>query len=1651
MLASIDRLFSIEAQRHFLDGPFMLYAVERFRNQWKDMPMASWLFPFCGSPRVEVIEWRYLIVRYLDWLVAVQKQKQARESDVLWNLSTYLSAQVRQQDGLGLNIKDFMLHVGSFNPGLLAQWSIMPGNQELANPQRQELPAAATSPATELLPNSIMRALPQQQPSVLPATQPVAAMPTAATGGTLDVLPSHDLSGPSVSRLMKQVRERQGRLGLQVKGSTMPAPALPTAASLQIGPGDGQPISAPQKGRQTVTQTELPSSTQPKLPLSTQSGAVHSSPMNQITHNDPARSQTHFKPGPGTEPPQARQQDPQQHSEAAADTAMHPVSSPRASPLSPVHPLSSPRGSPLSPGHPLSSPRGSALSADSARRQWLLTDSFRQRQATCKEALKAAQQDILRWLRTQRVAKFLPARGKFGCESCTSDAWEKSLAKYQEEYIDSPKTDHYLGVVANLRQVILLTECEDSMQTDSCSSALQHLQCGLQQFGAEGLDGPLEQPGHFDERLLMQEFYTALQAAAAVGGPSPAEGVPPLSAGRGVPVDPWGHVPLVLHRAKGKVSVALFSELTDAERGAAQTVQQLLQSSSNIYVNPAYESWCTRKAQEAMQAAGLLQNHKQGKHQAWLLRLLENRSAHAPLSGSDASLAGKKQDLNDVQAHAHSSDSAAPNSAQQADSEPEHDSDDQYAACTAGNINRMLLCKRHLRGLYALEHELEARRKSLGQLKFNSVVLGSYILAQSHPRDDGNKGTKPAEDCLHRIRAVHSCPVNSLVFETMHGESVPLCCLSDSAGCSEAQVLLEQGRLLKSSGQARLTRQEVAHADAAWRVSLCEQYFVIWDELQQPDLTPEQMGSIRDRLELKARETQSRPPQSVFDAIDTDYKTQEQSSRERLASLGIQVSRIPDSDSHPHIPLAEAPANPMSVPGPIDQSKQQNLDAAGGAPGPDLAVKPACTSASDATAEATRPAPAEQDEADLGCMVPTAGSEVMERIMLWQITNLHHWGCATYLNGASLFHRLTEHCIALSTAGETVITNVTIETIGWWGYVEFGSDAIRAQTDAASLLVDGYTIQLSVPTVPAPAYAAAAQACPASTVEESKRPQYIYASDAQTHAAAVAIAGPVQGQYPAYSYPAYGYDPSYGYSGYPVQWQPGQPGQDPVSQQYLYSHQAQYQALYAAPAQFPISLQTEASEQPAPGVGLEPSSEPTAELVRQVVPIAQPVAEPEELHAPEINAQQVAAAIGIAGPSVNIVVASPKLPRATPLKRKFIDSFRSDAPTKPVPLPKTTAALVAPPARHPSKLPAKFTISLADTADANQSDLPDGGSVSARVYSPQSEAATQLPQAVLGSIKGQTVAQAEGSVKGSMESDPPSSYPPPTLGLAAKRDTGPTAKHGAPAPLHDSAAGQPGPSDPRLARKRQREDSRSDMSPDRDEQNPTGNIVESGFPAAPPPYRPWGHPWGSTPPSGLWGKRYGEDSRVKGMFNVKARTWSAKRMGRLASESGVRAQFAEAMLPHQLIMTKLGIAFSPSADKWQQGLRDYWAGSLIVLTAHQDPSELEASLVSQLELARLSSMLRQSKQPLMTALSLSSTSSHDSDTQSDVPCDVSGAGAQLWLIAPNNVTRKIVCDYLTEGAKRVVEELLNMDNMSEMQKGRDRCNHILGLVFFRKG
>ncbi len=297
------------------------------------------------------------------------------------------------------------------------------------------------------------------------------------------------------------------------------------------------------------------------------------------------------------------------------------------------------------------------------------------------------------------------------------------------------------------------------------------------------------------------------------------------------------------------------------------------------------------------------------------------------------------------------------------------------------------------------------------------------------------------------------------------------------------------------------------------------------------------------------------------------------------------------------------------------------------------------------------------------------------------------------------------------------------------------------------------------------------------------------------------------------------------------------------------------------------------------------------------------------------------------------------------------------------------AELVEPSSTWPTKLPAKFRFSLTDTAAAYQSDLPDSASVSARVYSPQAEAATQLPQAVLGSTKGKTVAQTEGSVKGSVEvegeqlagapplpedegpavplpplppaasaaaeqaaasavpqaaaaqappltpaaaeqaasaaptaaeqgapaafpsypsaaqarqTDRPSSQLPPTLGLAAKRDIGPTAKPTALAPVPVSAAQQPGPSDPRLARKRQREESRNDslqqtsMPRKTVPSLPSGGLpsrllpqlprqllgaTEPGQPAARslsssqqsqrgPDRNPWGKPWGNPPPSG---------------------------------------------------------------------------------------------------------------------------------------------------------------------------------------------------------
>ncbi len=99
-----------------------------------------------------------------------------------------------------------------------------------------------------------------------------------------------------------------------------------------------------------------------------------------------------------------------------------------------------------------------------------------------------------------------------------------------------------------------------------------------------------------------------------------------------------------------------------------------------------------------------------------------------------------------------------------------------------------------------------------------------------------------------------------------------------------------------------------------------------------------------------------------------------QSSRERLASLGTQISPIPDHDDHPQVALAQAPAGPVSVPRPTNQSKQQSLGeakpqaAAGGEVMPQVMpqIMPQATAAGE-----FRPQAAAADEA-----MPQAASQM---------------------------------------------------------------------------------------------------------------------------------------------------------------------------------------------------------------------------------------------------------------------------------------------------------------------------------------------------------------------------------------------------------------------------------------------------------------------------------------------------------------------------------------------------------------------------------------------------------------------------------------------------------------------------------------------------
>lgn len=90
------------------------------------------------------------------------------------------------------------------------------------------------------------------------------------------------------------------------------------------------------------------------------------------------------------------------------------------------------------------------------------------------------------------------------------------------------------------------------------------------------------------------------------------------------------------------------------------------------------------------------------------------------------------------------------------------------------------------------------------------VLKGATLLVLMLQHDESVQTSDTYHTCsqLYDVWCSNKIPLLVLL---QHGESVPLRCLSDSAACSEAQLLLEQGRILKSSGQARLTRQEVSN------------------------------------------------------------------------------------------------------------------------------------------------------------------------------------------------------------------------------------------------------------------------------------------------------------------------------------------------------------------------------------------------------------------------------------------------------------------------------------------------------------------------------------------------------------------------------------------------------------------------------------------------------------------------------------------------------------------------------------------------------------------------------------------------------------------------------------------------------------------------
>lgn len=107
---------------------------------------------------------------------------------------------------------------------------------------------------------------------------------------------------------------------------------------------------------------------------------------------------------------------------------------------------------------------------------------------------------------------------------------------------------------------------------------------------------------------------------------------------------------------------------------------------------------------------------------------------------------------------------------------------------------------------------------------------------------------------------------------------------------------------------------------------------------------------------------------------------------------------------------------------------------------------------------------------------------------------------------------------------------------GFWGYVEFGTGALAAQTEGTCLHVGSYVIQLTAPTVAVPAYANAAQAATATArnAVNGIRPQYVWASPEVAVQYSAGQSGAVQTHYTGQAAAAQTLYPAYDYSLFPT-------------------------------------------------------------------------------------------------------------------------------------------------------------------------------------------------------------------------------------------------------------------------------------------------------------------------------------------------------------------------------------------------------------------------------------------------------------------------------------------------------------------------------------